>query len=84
MNNKKNNYKGFVRSTSNQHSTTNAYQISLPPHVWKRMGWKLNEEIRIDVDKKRGNISLYKEDQAKQLFNKYQKEIGEEGWNGEL
>ena len=61
MNNKKNNYKGFVRSTSNQHSTTNAYQINLPPHVWKRMGWKLNEEIRINVDKKSGQISLYKE-----------------------
>ena len=26
----------------------------------------------------------FNEDEAKQLFNKYQKGIGEEGWNGEL
>ena len=61
MNNKKNNYKGFIRSTSNIHSTTNHYQVNLPPHVWKSMGWKINEEIRIQINKKEKIVSLFKE-----------------------
>ena len=23
------------------------YQISLPPHVWKKMGWKINENVNL-------------------------------------
>ena len=44
-------YKAFVRSTSNVESTTNSYQVNLPPHIWKKMKWKLNENIRIIIDK---------------------------------
>ena len=47
MNNKTNDYKAFVRTTSNVHSTTNHYQINLPPHILKKMKWKLNENVRI-------------------------------------
>jgi hypothetical protein len=61
MKNRKDNYKGYVRSTSNTLSTTNHYQVNLPPHVWKRAGWKLNEKIRIDVDREKGTLKLYKD-----------------------
>ena len=47
MNNRKDNYNAFVRSTSNVCSTTNYYQINLPPHIVKKMRWKLNEKVRI-------------------------------------
>ena len=48
---KNHNYKGFVRSTSNVITNTNSYQVSLPPHIWRKMKWKLNEPIRIIIDK---------------------------------
>tara|TARA_R110000824_G_scaffold232087_1_gene419997 strand:+ start:277 stop:474 length:198 start_codon:yes stop_codon:yes gene_type:complete len=38
-------YKCFVRSTSNVITNKDIYQISLPPHVWKKMGWKINENV---------------------------------------
>ena len=61
-NNLKNkNYKGFIRSTSNTMTTTNSYQVSLPPHIWKKMKWKLNEPIRIIIDKGDGCIKLTKD-----------------------
>ena len=60
-NNTKNSYKGFVRSTSNILTTTNSYQVSLPPHVWKKMKWKLNEPIRITIDKENECLKLTKE-----------------------
>ena len=60
-NNTSKNYKGFVRSTSNVMSTTNSYQVSLPPHIWKKMKWKLNEPIRIIVDKENSCLKLIKE-----------------------
>ena len=60
-NNTKNSYKGFVRSTSNVLTTTNSYQVSLPPHVWKKMKWKLNEPIRITIDKENECLKLTKE-----------------------
>ena len=61
-NNTKNNYKGFVRSTSNVLSTTNSYQVSLPPHIWKKMKWKINEPIRIIIDKDNKCLKLMKEE----------------------
>ena len=51
-------YKGFVRSTSNVASTTNSYQVNLPPHIWKKMGWKLNQNIRIVIDRENGCLKL--------------------------
>ena len=60
-NNTKNNYKGFIRSTSNVLTTTNSYQVSLPPHIWKKMKWKLNETIRIIIDKDNKCLKLMKE-----------------------
>jgi len=50
-NNRANDYKAFVRGTSNVMSTTNHYQINLPPHVIKKMGWKLNEKVRVKTVK---------------------------------
>ena len=40
-------YKCFVRSTSNVIPKKDMYQISLPPHVWKKMGWKINENVKL-------------------------------------
>ena len=60
-NNTKNSYKGFVRSTSNVLTTTNSYQVSLPPHIWKKMKWKLNESIRIIIDKENKCLKLIKD-----------------------
>lgn len=54
-------YKGFVRSTSNVMTTTNSYQVNLPPHIWKKMKWKLNENIRIIIDKDNDCLKLIKE-----------------------
>mgnify|MGYP003134041455 FL=1 len=63
-NNKKNSYKGFVRSTSNTLTATNHYQVSLPPHVWKtKMGWKLNEKVRILTNKADNTITIIKGDE---------------------
>ena len=61
-NNSKHNYKGFVRSTSNWASTTDAYQVSLPPHIWRKMKWKINEPIRIIIDKENKCLKLTKEE----------------------
>ena len=64
LNNKKNSYKGFVRSTTNTLTATNHYQVSLPPHVWKtKMGWKLNEKVRILTNKADNTITIIKGDE---------------------
>ncbi len=47
----KNRYKCFLRSTSNADSKTGQKQISLPPKIWQRMDWKLNENLTIDIIK---------------------------------
>ena len=47
----KNRYKCFLRSTSNTDSKTGQIQIALPPKIWKRMGWKLNENQTLDIIK---------------------------------
>ena len=51
MNNKPDDYKAFIRTTSNVMSTTNHYQINLPPQVLRKMGWKLNQKVRIKTIK---------------------------------
>ena len=56
-------YKGFLRSTSNVITSTNSYQVSLPPHIWRKMKWKLNEPIRIIVDKNNQCLKLIKEEE---------------------
>ena len=45
----KNRYKVFLRSTSNVDSKTGQKQIALPPKIWKQIGWKLNENLQIDI-----------------------------------
>ena len=47
----KNRYKCFLRSSSNVNSKTGQKQISLPPKIWNRMGWKLNQNLVIDIVK---------------------------------
>ena len=42
-------------------TTTNSYQVNLPPHIWKKMKWKLNEPIRIILDRKNNCLKLTKE-----------------------
>ena len=58
MNNKKNNYKGFVRTTSNILTTTNQYQVNLPPHILKKMKWKLNENVRLVINKQTDTLEI--------------------------
>ena len=45
----KNRYRCFLRSTSNVDSKTSQKQLSLPPKIWQRMGWKLNENLTLDI-----------------------------------
>ena len=47
----KNRFKCFLRSTSNANSKTGQKQLALPPKIWQRMGWKLNENLTIDIIK---------------------------------
>ena len=51
-------YSVFLRSTSNVNSTTGQRQVGLPPKIWKQMGWKLNENLQIDVIKTGMNHSI--------------------------
>ena len=44
-------YRVFLRSTSNINSKTDQKQIALPPEIWKKMEWKLNENLQIDIIK---------------------------------
>ena len=62
-NNRKDSYKGFIRSSKNTLSTTNHYQISLPPHVYGRMDWRVNQKVRILTDKKNGVIIIKQGDE---------------------
>ena len=59
-NNTNKEYKGFVRSTSNIMTITNSYQVNLPPHIWKKMKWRLNQPIRIIIDKDNQCLKLKK------------------------
>ena len=49
----------FLRSTSNVDSKTGQKQIGLPPKVWKKMGWNLNENLQIDTIKNGMNQGIY-------------------------
>ena len=48
----------FLRSTSNIDSNTGYKQISLPPKVWKEMGWKINDHLKLDVIKMGMDVKL--------------------------
>lgn len=54
----KNRFRVFLRSTSNIDSITGQRQLGLPPKIWKRMGWKLNENLMIDIIKSGMNHSI--------------------------
>ena len=56
----KNNYKGFLRSTSN--ILTTHYQVNLPPHIWKKMKWKLNEHLRLIINKETQTLEIRRDD----------------------
>tara|TARA_Y100000310_G_C20295391_1_gene629124 strand:- start:202 stop:408 length:207 start_codon:yes stop_codon:yes gene_type:complete len=51
--------KCFLRSTSNIDIKTGQNQIGLPPKVWKKMGWKINENLIIDTVKTGMEQGLY-------------------------
>tara|TARA_R110002051_G_scaffold107886_1_gene180748 strand:- start:519 stop:719 length:201 start_codon:yes stop_codon:yes gene_type:complete len=59
----------FLRSTSNVDSKSGQKQIALPPKVWKKMGWKLNEHLQIDTIKDGMNIGIFitREDETHNL-----------------
>ena len=54
----KNRYRVFLRSTSNVNTTTGQMQIALPPKIRKRMGWKINENLKIDIIKMHMDVKL--------------------------
>lgn len=56
-------YRCFVRSTSNKVTKKDMYQISLPPHVWKKMKWKINENVKLYLirDEETNHIIIKKE-----------------------
>ena len=57
-NNTSTNYKGFVRTTSNILTTTNQYHVNLPPHILKKMKWKLNENVRLVINKQTDTLEI--------------------------
>ena len=57
-NNTNTNYKGFVRTTSNILTATNQYQVNLPPHILKKMKWKINENIRLVINKQTDTLEI--------------------------
>ena len=61
----KHRHRVFLRSTSNVNSKTGQKQIALPPKVWKQMGWKLNDNLQIDIVKNGmyHSISIAKEEE---------------------
>ena len=46
----KNRYRCFLRSTSNK-SATGRYMINLSDEIMKEIGWKINENLTIDIIK---------------------------------
>ena len=56
-------YKAFLRNTSNI-SATGRLMINLPKDVWEEAGWKINDNLKIDVIKSgmKNSISITKED----------------------
>lgn len=51
-------YRVFLRSTSDVNSTTGQGQIGIPPKIWKSMGWKINENLQVDLIKNGMNHSI--------------------------
>ena len=43
-------HKAFLRNTSNI-SATGRLMINLPKDVWEEAGWKINDNLKIDVIK---------------------------------
>ena len=63
-------YRAFLRNTSNilykaiNESGTGRLMINLPKDVWEEAGWKINDNLKIDVIKSgmKNSISITKED----------------------
>ena len=57
-------HKVFLRNTSNI-SATGRQMINLPQNVWEEMGWKINENLQIDMIKNgmHHSISITKEEE---------------------
>ena len=42
-------YKALLRNTSNREE--GRYMIKLPPEIWNKMEWKINEKLLVDIVK---------------------------------
>ena len=42
-------YKALLRNTANK--AEGRYMIKLPPKIWNKMEWKINEKLLVDVVK---------------------------------
>ena len=43
-------HKAFLRSTSGTNSE-GYHMVNIPPHIWKEIGWKINDNLIIDTIK---------------------------------
>ena len=51
-------YKVFLRNTGN-HNALGRNMIKLPQKIWKEMGWKINENLQIDMIKSGMHQSIH-------------------------
>jgi len=54
-------YKCFLRSTSNVDSKTQQKQLALPSKIWTQIGWKLNENLILNINKDK-SITIKKDE----------------------
>jgi len=50
-------YKAFLRNTSNK-SATGRYMVNLHHDMWEKLGWEINDNLKIDVVKSGMNHSI--------------------------
>ena len=41
-------HKAFLRSTSGTNSE-GYHMVNIPPHIWKEIGWKINDNLIIET-----------------------------------
>ena len=54
-------YRCMLRSTNNtlNRGGDTIYQINLPPEIWKKIDWKLNDILKVDIVKSGMKHSLH-------------------------
>ena len=50
-------YKAFLRNTSNR--AVGRFMIKLPPEIWNKMEWEINEHLLVDIVKMGTESGIY-------------------------